>query len=150
MSDSKTRQKINIDFDELFPGDSLTIGKSTLIIQPLDISQISILAKKIKGIGTLLIKEGVTWENYSDQTSLFKLVVILLETFPDVLEEASNIDINDIKRLPLESVVEIVTKVIEVNLKSKDNLTKNFKSLTEKLMIQIQPMTEQTNLTNKK
>jgi hypothetical protein len=131
------RQKLSIDFDELFPGDNLTIGKSTVIISPLNITQIAILSKKIKGIGNLLSKEGVTWENYSEQSSLFKIAVILLDTFPDVLEEASNIDINDIKKLPLEAIVEIITKVIEVNLKSKDTLTKNFKSLTEKLMTQI-------------
>jgi hypothetical protein len=132
--EKSTRQRLPIDFDELFPGDELTIGKSTVIISPLNITQISLLSKKIKGIGNILSKEGVTWNNYTEQSSLLKIAVILLDSFPEVLEEASNIDINDLKKLPPESIVEIVTKVIEVNLKSKDTLTKNFKSLTEKLM----------------
>jgi hypothetical protein len=134
----KERQTLSLDLETLFPGESLTIGKNSVLIRPLNISQIAILSKKIKGIGDILSKEGVTWENYSEQSSLFKIAVVLLDMFPDVLEEAADINVDDLKQLPLESVVEIVTKVIEVNLRSKDTLTKNFKSLTEKLVPQDQ------------
>lgn len=134
----KERQSLSLDLETLFPGESLTIGKNSVLIRPLNISQIAVLSKKIKGIGDILSKEGVTWENYSEQSSLFKIAVVLLDMFPDVLEEASDINVDDLKQLPLESVVEIITKVIEVNLRSKDVLTKNFKSLTEKLVPQDQ------------
>jgi len=122
----------------LFPGETVPIGKSIILIRPLNIEQIAVLSKKIKAIGSLLSKEGITWENYSEKTSLLKIAVVLLDSFPDVLEEASNIDINDLKKLPLNSIVLIVSKVIEVNLKSKDDLIKNFTSLIEKLAQQIQ------------
>lgn len=132
----KERQKLSIDFDELFPGDDLTIGNAVVVIQPLGLEQIALISKRIKGIGKILSEEGVTWENYAEKSSLFKIAVVILDSFPDVLEEASNIDIADLKRLPLECIAKIVNKVIEVNLKSRDDLVKNFKSLTEQLVQQ--------------
>lgn len=138
------RQKLTINYDELFPGESLTIGSSSVIIRPLNIEQIALLSKKIRGIGNLLEKEGVTWENYSDKSSLFKISIVLLNQFPEVLEEASNIYIDDLKKLPPEKILEIVTKIIEVNLKSKDNLVKNFNSLTEKLLKEVPIQKTQT------
>lgn len=132
----KERQKLSIDFDELFPGDDLTIGNAVVVIQPLGLEQIASISKRIKGIGKILSEEGVTWENYAEKSSLFKIAVVILDSFPDVLEEASNIDIADLKRLPLECIAKIVNKVIEVNLKSRDDLVKNFKSLTEQLVQQ--------------
>lgn len=132
----KERQKLSIDFDELFPGDSLEIGNAVVVIQPLGLEQIALISKRIKGIGKILSEEGVTWENYAEKSSLFKIAVVILENFPDVLEEASNIDIADLKRLPLECIAKILNKVIEVNLKSRDDLVKNFKSLTEQLVQQ--------------
>jgi hypothetical protein len=142
------RQKISFELDDLFPGETVSIGKSIILIRPLNIEQIAVLSKKIKAIGSLLSKEGITWENYSEKTSLLKIAVVLLDSFPDVLEEASNIDINDLKKLPLNSIVLIVSKVIEVNLKSKDDLIKNFTSLIEKLAQQIQ-MQETTPIIKK-
>jgi len=132
----KERQKLSVDFDSLFPGETLEIGNSTVLIRPLGFEQIAIIIKRIKGIGTVLEKEGVTWENFEEKSSLFKIAVVVIDSFPDVLEEASNIDIADLKRLPLEYIVKIVNKVIEVNLKSRDDLVKNFKSLTEQLIQQ--------------
>lgn len=144
----KKRQKLSIDFDNLFPGETLEIGNSSVMIQPLGLEQIAIISKRIKGIGNVLEKEGVTWENYAEKSSLFKIAVVILDSFPDVLEEASNIDITDLKCLPLECIVKIVNKVIEVNLKSRDDLVKNFKSLTEQLVQQteILPQEENQNL----
>jgi hypothetical protein len=153
MENKQERQKLLIDFDSLFPGENLTIGTANIIIRPLNIYQIANLSKEIKGIGKILSDEGVTWENYSEKSFLFKIAVVLLDTFPAVLEEASNIDIDDLKKLPLEKIVEILSKVIEVNLKSKEDLAKNFKSLTEKLVQQIpeaKPMIKKTPIKNKK
>ena len=65
----------------------------------------------------------------------------------------NSIDINDLRKLPLEKIVEILSKVIEVNLKSKEDLAKNFKSLTEKLVQQIpgaKPMIKKSQTKNKK
>jgi hypothetical protein len=99
----------------------------------LGLEQISLITKRIESLGKILSERGITWDNYSEKSNLFKIAVVILESFPDVLEEASNIDINDLKKLPIECIASIVNKVLEVNLKSRDDFLKNFKSLTEKL-----------------
>ena len=132
------KQKLSLDLDALFPGESVQIGNSIVIIRPLSIAQIALISKKLKTMGSILAKEGVTWENFSEKTSIFKIAVTMLESFPEVLEEASNIEVEDLKQLPLDYVILILTKIIEVNLKSKETLTKNFKSLTEQLLVEME------------
>lgn len=126
---AKTRQRLNIDLEALFPGDTITIGEQVVDIRPLGIAQLAIVARKLKGFGAVLAEEGVTWENYSTPESLLKLAVSLLENFPDVLEEATNIDQEDLLQLPVDCIVELLDKVIEVNMKSRDTLEENFSRL---------------------
>lgn len=126
------RQRLNLDLDSLFPGDTFTVGTSSVLIKPLGIKQISVLAKKLKGVGKILAEENVTWDNFQEPENLVKLVTIVLDTFPEVLEEASNIAIDDIELLPVDMVIDLVNKIIEVNLASKEKLEGNFKSLAGK------------------
>ena len=127
---AKERQSLNLDLESLFPGEPLTIGNSTITIRPLGFEQIAILVKKLSGMGSILSEKGVTWDNYMKPENLFQIASVLLVNFPEVLEEASNINIDDLKGAPLEVIVQIVEKTISVNLKSKEALEKNFKSLT--------------------
>jgi len=129
---AKERTRLNLDLEALFPGDTLTIGKQTVDINPLGIRQLAIIARKLKGFGKVLADEGVDWENYNTPENLIKLAVILLDDFPEVLEEGSNIALEDLQELPIDVVVEILDKVIEVNMKSKEKLEGNFKSLAQK------------------
>lgn len=126
------RQALSLDLDSLFPGSSITIGNQSIVIRPLNIEQLSVLSKKVTGLTTILVDQGVTWENFNTPENLFKLAIIVLENVPDVLEEASNVDIEDLKKLPLEIIVQIVDAIISENLKSKEGMEKNFKSLIEK------------------
>jgi len=130
---AKERQKLNLDIDSLFPGDTLDICGNTVDIRPLGIKQLAVTARKLKGFGTTLDSEGVNWENYEQPENLLKLAIVLLDQFPEVLSEASNIDIDDLQSLPIDIVVEILDKVLEVNMKSKEKLEGNFKSLASKL-----------------
>lgn len=133
------RQKLNLDLEALFPGETLTIGESVVDIRPLGILQLSIVVRKLKGFVGVLEGDGVTWDNYNLPENMLKIAIVLLEQFPDVLEEASNIDGDDLKGLPIEVIVQILDKVIEVNLKSKSTLEKNFKSLIGKLGMEKSP-----------
>ncbi len=129
---AKERTRLNLDLEALFPGDTLKIGDQSIDIRPLGILQLAVIARKLKGFGKILAEEGVDWENYNQPENLLKLAVILLEQFPEVLEEGSNIALDDLQQLPIDVVVEILDKVIEVNMKSKEKLEGNFKSLAEK------------------
>lgn len=136
------KQRINIDLDDLFPGEELIIGKTIIIIRPLGLYQIATITKTLKGLSSILAEDGVTWDNYNSPVNFVTLATVLLEHFPSVLEEASNIDIEDIKQLPIDSIVALLDKIIQVNLSSKERLQENFKSLTEKL-IKVLPKTPQ-------
>lgn len=126
------RQTLSVDLDTLFPGETFTVGNSSVVIRPLSILQIATISKQLKGMGKVLAKDGITWENYNTQENLIQIAMILLENFSDVLEEASNVNAADLQALPLEVIVDLVNTIMEVNLKSKDTLEKNFKSLIEK------------------
>lgn len=128
------RQSLSINLDELFPGETVEIGNQSILIRPLSFSQVAILSKKIKGLGRLLTSEGVTWENYNTPDSIFKIAIIIIDNFPDILEEASNVKIDDLRALPLELVAKIVDVIVVVNMKSKEALEKNLASLAEKLV----------------
>lgn len=128
------RQSLSINLDELFPGETVEIGTQSILIRPLSFSQVAILSKKIKGLGRLLTSEGVTWENYNTPDSIFKIAIIIIDNFPDILEEASNVKIDDLRALPLELVAKIVDVIVVVNMKSKEALEKNLASLAEKLV----------------
>lgn len=130
---STKRTRLNLDLESLFPGDTIEICGQSVDIRPLGIQQLAVIARKLKGFGSILSEEGVDWDNYSQPENLFKLAVILLDHAPDVLEEASNIALEDLQILPIDIVVEILDKVIEVNMKSKEKLEGNFKSLAGKL-----------------
>lgn len=130
---AKERQRLNLDLESLFPGDTLKVGDQTIDIRPLGLLQLATIARKLKGFGAVLAEDGVTWDNYNQPENLLKLAVILLEQFPEVLEEASNIALDDLQTLPLEIIIEILDKVLEVNMKSKEKLEGNFKSLAGRL-----------------
>lgn len=126
------KTKLSIEWDELFPGDELKIGGQSITIRPLGLFKLASIIKKVKSLGKMLSSEGVTWENYNLPENLVILATVILDNAPDVLSDASNIDLEDIKRLPIEYNVLILDKVLEVNLKSKEALEKNFNSLAEK------------------
>ena len=143
MSD-KTRQKLTVDLESLFPGGTVEVGTQSLVIKPLGLEQISEISKRLTGVTKLLEKVGVTFDNWNNPESMLKIAGVLFDNFPDVLEEAANLDISDIKRMPIGLIAQIVDKVIEVNLESKELLLKNFGSLIKRLFPQKENELEKT------
>jgi len=131
-ADSGGKLRLNLDFDSLFPGGTVEIGDTSVVIKPLGIFQLATISKQVKGFGSVLAEQGVTWENYGTPESLFNIANTLLTQAPEVISEVTNIHVDDIKALPLDAIVLLIDKVLEVNLEAKDNLSKNFKSLAEK------------------
>jgi len=130
---AKERTRLTMDLESLFPGDTLKIGDQVIDIRPLGIKQLSITARKLKGLVKILADEGVTLDNYNEPGNLLTLTMIILEQAPEILEESSNIALEDLVQLPIEIIVEILSKVIDVNMQSKEKLEKNSKSLMKKL-----------------
>ncbi len=131
MTDQKKqRQRLTIDLSDLFPGESVDVGGQAVIIKPLVAEQIATLLTQAKGFGVILSEQGVTWDNYNLPENVFKIASTLITQFPEILEELSDVHQDDLKKLPIELIVVILDKVIEVNLRAKDALEKNSKSLT--------------------
>jgi hypothetical protein len=126
------RIRLDLDWDSLFPGSDLTIAGVTIEIKPLSLFQLAKTTRTLKGFGKILSENNISWENYQQQENIITIASILLDQFPEVLSEASNIHVEDIQRLPLESIVLILDKVLEVNLESRESLEKNFRSLAAK------------------
>jgi len=137
------KQSLNIDFDALFPGDVVTLYGVTISIKPLNIRQLSHLSKFTKMLLSECKSEGVTLENINDPESLVKLSVIIMDKCPELLSDVSNIELDDLNDLPIEAIIKILEKVIDVNLKSKEALEGNFNRLTEKLSALIPKQNEQ-------
>jgi hypothetical protein len=126
------RTRLNIDWDSLFPGDTLKIGDTSVVIRPLGMLALASIAKQLKGFGTIVAEDGVTWDNYGTPENIIKIAAILLDKFPSILAEASNIEEEDLSRLPIDQIVNILNVVLEVNLKSRGDLEKNLQSLAGK------------------
>lgn len=141
------KQRLNLDLDSLFPGEELIIGNTSIMIPPLGLSKIAMIAKKLKSIGVVLTTKEITWDNFQKPEKLFDLVQIIIDNIPEILEEASNIHGDDLKALPIDIVIAIVSKVIDVNLAAKESLEGNLKSLTEKLgaLLKEDPKKEQNS-----
>ena len=139
----KKEQRLNIEWDEIFPGEELDVAGCKVQIVPLGIKQRAQCTMRLRTLGTELAESGVTWENYSDPSSLISLTSVILEKCPDLLAEASSIAQEDIERLPLEYAVLILEKVIAVNTKSKSVLEKNFGSLAGTIAALMTPSTSE-------
>jgi hypothetical protein len=138
-----SRQKLSLNLDTLFPGEVLPIGSSSILIRPLNIKQIAIILKQLNSVIETLSDNGITFDNFNEQGNIIRIAIVLMDEVPDVLSEASDIDLDDLLALPLDVIITILEKVISVNMKSKDDLIKNFLSLTKKLV----PETEKTGTT---
>jgi len=131
------RQKIKeSDWDVLFPGETFTIGTTSLIIEPLDIDSFNKIIKKViaqqKRIANELKKENINMDNFDDFGNRLKISAILLDIVPDAVADAANMIVEDVRRLPVSKGVELVNKILDVNIGSLEDLEKNFKSLAEK------------------
>ena len=126
-------EKINfdVDWDSLFPGEQFTVGDKTHNITPLNIENIARISRKIKVILPLLRAEGITIDNVENTQNIVKLIPILMDNAPDIVSEATKIKLESLVKFPPQYMMEIITIVIRVNLKSKEALEKNFDSLTK-------------------
>jgi len=141
---AKEPKRLNLDMDSLFPADTVEIAGQEIEIRPLGFRDLTSILRRMNALRNQFAEHGITWENYMQPHNIMALGTVILENSPDLLAEASNIHVDDIQMLPLESVTDILLKVIDVNMRSKEKLEKNFKSLTEKL-----GMTEETPVKKK-
>lgn len=119
------------DWEMLLPGRVLTFGTTMLEIRPLGLEDFAGIIRRVTVIKDDLVVAGINLENYSQGEGLMKLTTLLVDKIPDVLSDATDLVIEDIKKLPLSSVMSLISAVIEVNIESQEGLLKNFGTLAE-------------------
>jgi len=124
------RKRLDLDLDSILPGEEFTIGTSSVTIRPLGLLQYKLIVGKLKALLASLEADGVTKENFQQPEKLVIIAETLLIKCPEVLEEVSDIYVDDLNLLPIDVLVALVSKCLEVNLRSKDEFIKNFGSLT--------------------
>jgi hypothetical protein len=129
------KQRLNINLEELFPGEPLKIGNDTIFIRPMGLLQLTKITRQLNDFMSLLSKENITFDNYTSPENLIKVVSILFEKFPDILEESSNISFDDLQHLPIDIITDIIVAVVKVNIKSKDSLVGNFNRLAQMITV---------------
>lgn len=119
------------DWDDLLQGDTITLGKTTVVISPLGIAQLKNMSLKVKALMEALAEKGINSSNFDAPENMANTFTTLVERVPELMEEATGINRDDIARLPLAKGVELLRKVIEVNVKSQETLVKNLQALGE-------------------
>ncbi len=125
------------DWDNLLPGSTHTIGTTELIIKPLGLYDLSIQIKKITAIQNELDENKITGENFRQTDKFFKLAEIIVSKVPDLISDAANLEVDDVQKLPLEEIVSLLEKLLDVNLTAKEALSKNLDSLGTKIAVLI-------------
>lgn len=119
------------DWDDLLQGDTITLGKTTVVISPLGIAQLKNMSLKVKALMEALAEKGVNSSNFDAPENMANTFTTLVDRVPELMEEATGVNRDDIGRLPLAKGVELLRKVIEVNVKSQETLVKNLQALGE-------------------
>jgi hypothetical protein len=127
------RIKLTSDLDALLPGEDFTIGEQTIVIKPLSLSQVKLIIGRVNALVQDCTEKGITLTNIDNPEKFVQVAELIITKFPDILEELSNIDGADLQKLPIEITIALLDKCIDVNLKSKESLMGNFKSLAQKM-----------------
>lgn len=128
--------KFDMDWDALFPGKPFKVQNMTHYVKPLTISGIASITKKIKGVLPTLKENGFDLQNLelieekNVAEFVVKIIPILMDVAPEIISDATGIEVDSLMQFPPQYLVELVKIAIEANLESKESLEKNFKSLT--------------------
>ena len=112
------------DFELLLPGAGLTIGKTTVKINPFSLIELKELFTKLQpGIE----KAGITLENFPHKLAVISGLII--DKSPEIISKCTGIEQADIDRLPACEQLRIIDKIVEVNQTSYAGMEKNLQAL---------------------
>ena len=129
MSD---KMRLDLDWENLFPGTTVTIAPgASVTVRPLTLKQLASLSKMIKPVIGELGARGITIDTLDSADGLIAIVEILVSSFPNLVSDILQIHEDDLNRLPIGIVVELLVAAYKENVRSKEGLEKNLKSLAE-------------------
>ena len=116
--------------EDIFPQQKVKVGTGSIVLKAMPFGTLVSIIAQLKELGATLKEQGVTWDNYQEQEFTMKAAITIVEEFPELLSEVTTIDIESLKAIPLDVLVEIISATVEVNMSAKDKFIKNFQSLT--------------------
>ena len=116
------------DWALLLPGESVKLGKQDLHIGPLNLDALKGVSLRLRHVVKEMGSRQITFDNCLKEKFDEALNVMMTEA-PELLEAASGLASDDMKRLPFGKIVEIVDVILRVNEASKEGLEKNLRSL---------------------
>lgn len=119
------------DWDALMPGAKYKLGNTSLQLRPLTITEITEITRIFKKTSTTLLDRGIDSEDYFAADNLAIIAEIIIEAAPGIVSDCSGLDVDDVKRLPVEWAIDLIRELIEINLGAKSSLEKNLTALTE-------------------
>jgi len=108
------------ELNTLFLTNTINIGSVIYIIRPYTIEELFEVTARLKAMKDILQNEDVALDNFS---SVQSILTIISDSYFFVQKEICsiiNISDRDFGKLPLEIVVSIIDKIIEINLQSKE------------------------------
>lgn len=121
------------DWELLIPVTQYKIGETSLALRPVNLEEVADVLKLIEGSKQYFKDHNINSKNYHKPAQLLAITMLVLETIPQIISECTALNVEDVKRLPLEPAVQLVAKLIEINEKSKDGLVKNLTALANRI-----------------
>ena len=110
------------DWESLFTGATVAVGKKILVVRPYSIMQLAQLKSMLRGIATELKNAGITRENFTSEEAMSLIFNYAVANCPVLIEEACGLDREDVMKLPVATGLALVTAIINVNLDSQEGL----------------------------
>lgn len=122
------------DWEVLFPAEDFKIGETTLELIPLSLAGLATITRRLTQMVDKVVALELSLDSLTSEAGkIVQLVALILGDAPEILAEMSGVDLDDIKRLPLDVAVSLFSACLDVNLRSQESLLKNFKGLGGKV-----------------
>lgn len=118
------------DWKALLPERQYQLGKVTLSLRPLSITEIAKMSRMLSRSIEVFKEKEITLKNYQTPENMAIVVDILMSASPEIISDCIGLETEDVKRLPIDKAIDIIKELIELNLEAKTSLMGNLQGLT--------------------
>lgn len=116
-------------FEELAIGETVQIGSQKILIEPLTLKEVIRLSVRFREIFRKISERKINFRDWRNPEVLIEIAEFTIADLPEVLQEASRIHIDHLRKLPIAILLDIVTACISVNAQSNTALMGNLDRL---------------------
>lgn len=121
------------DWKDLLPSKEVAIASQKIIVEPLGFKNFTLIINRFKDIQGELTTAGIDIAQLKDSPgSMITLTSLILEKMPELISLSCNLDAEDIDRIPINTAIQIVEAIIDVNIESQNGFLKNLTALAGK------------------